>query len=62
MTWCHTKLQNMKSQYFLKHFTRIKTNYIVSFCLKVHAFDELPTAMQVFAEGKHKGKMVIRVK
>ncbi len=27
-----------------------------------YAFDELPTAMQVFAEGKHKGKMVIRVK
>lgn len=26
-----------------------------------YAFDELPTAMQVFSEGKHKGKMVIRV-
>lgn len=26
-----------------------------------YTFDELPTAMQVFTEGKHKGKMVIRV-
>jgi NADPH:quinone reductase-like Zn-dependent oxidoreductase len=26
-----------------------------------YAFDELPTAMKIFSDGKHKGKMVIRV-